>query len=518
VLQAVFSIDWSAFSRMSVFGQGVARICAVVAAPTIGEFKRLLRAALGETPTVELRLDWLESDLERLKALQWLERSAFKKAVLIATCRRRAGGGKFNGNAEKELFWLRKAKEAGCLWCDLEVETLRELPQKKVDGCGLPRVLLSIHDFNRTPPLSKWREIAERSGADALKIAALSRSLSDSERLVELTHRTQNVVAVPMGEVGLPARILALRQGSALLYAPLAAETAPGQVGLHEMKDLYRAHKLTKETRVFGVIGDPIRHSLSPLLHNTGYLAAKKDAVFVPFLVEHLSEFLKVTRDFGIRGFSVTIPHKEKIFDYLDACEPLAEEIGAVNTVTINGNGKLAGSNTDYVGVLRSLGDKLKIRGSRVLIFGAGGAARAAAFALAKGGAQVSICARRENAAKRLARAVHGDTLRGAQLKKEKFDAILNTTPVGMHPHEESSPLKGNELNCGLVLDLIYRPLQTELLKMAEARGIQAISGVEMFLEQGIAQWELWMGTRAPRALMRAAILKALRREEAEKR
>jgi 3-dehydroquinate dehydratase / shikimate dehydrogenase len=503
---------------MSVFGQGVARICAVVAASTAREFKRLVRAALRETPTVELRLDWLKTDHERLKALQWLERSPFKKAVFIATCRRRQGGGKFNGNVERELFWLRRAKEAGCLWCDLEVETLRELRGKNVDGYELPRVLLSIHDFNGTPTLSNWKTIAERRGADALKVAGFSRSLSESTRLLEFANETDNVVAVPMGEVGLPARILALQKGSALLYAPLAAETAPGQVAFREMKDLYRAHELTRETRVFAVIGDPIAHSLSPLLHNTGYVAAKKNAVFVPFLVKRISEFLKIARDLGIKGFSVTIPHKEKIFDYLDTCESLAEEIGAVNTVTLRRNGKLAGSNTDYVGVLRSLEGKLKIDGSRVLIFGAGGAACAAAFALAKSGAQILICARRENAAKRLARAVHGDILKRALLKEEKFDAILNTTPVGMYPHEKSSPLKANELNCGLVLDLIYRPLQTTLLKLAKARGIQTISGVEMFLEQGIAQWELWMGTRAPEAVMRAAIVKVLRREEVGKR
>lgn len=503
---------------MSVFGQGLARICAVVAARSVGEFKRLVRTALRETPTVELRLDWLKTDDERVKALQWLERFPFKKAAFIATCRRREGGGKFNGNVEKELFWLRRAKQAGCLWCDLEVETLRELPRKNVDGCELPRVLLSIHDFKGTPKLSNWKTIAENSGADALKVAAFSRSLSESNRLLEFAHETENVVAVPMGEVGLPARILALRQGSPLLYAPLAAETAPGQVAFREMKDLYRAHQLTKETRIFAVIGDPIGHSLSPLLHNSGYVAAKKDAVFVPFLVKRLSEFLKVARDLGIRGFSVTIPHKEKILEYLDSCEPLAEEIGAVNTVTVRGNGKLAGSNTDYVGVLRSLEGKLKIKGSRVLIFGAGGAARAAAFALVKCGAQVLICARRENAARRLARAVHGDTLRKAQLKKENFDAILNTTPVGMYPHEKSSPLKANDLNCELVLDLIYRPVETTLLKLAKARGIQTISGVMMFLGQGIAQWELWMGMRAPEAVMRAAILKALRQEKVAKR
>jgi 3-dehydroquinate dehydratase / shikimate dehydrogenase len=496
---------------MSVFGQGVARICAVAAAPSAREFRTLVRAALRETPTVELRLDWLANDLERQKALRWLKRSAPKRAVFIATCRRRVGGGKFTGSAAKELFWLRKAKEAGCLWCDLEIETLRELPRKTVVGCGVPRVLLSIHDFKKTPKSFFLMHAPPGKRVDAVKIAALSRNLSDSTRLLGLASGKDEVVAVPMGEIGLPARILGLRQGSALLYAPVAAETAPGQVSLGQMKELYRAHELTQRTRVYGVIGNPIAHSLSPLLHNTGYVATRKDAVFVPFLVERLHDFLKVVPDLDIAGFSVTIPHKQRIFDYLETCEPLAEEIGAVNTVTVRKGGKLAGSNTDYMGVLRALGGKLTIKGSRVLIFGAGGSARAAAFALAKSGAEVLVCARRENAAKQLARAVRGGIVKRAALRREKFDAILNTTPVGMHPHEKSSPLEAAELNCKLVMDLIYRPLKTKLLRMAEARGIQIVSGVEMFLAQGIAQWELWIRSRAPEAPMRTAILEALR-------
>jgi 3-dehydroquinate dehydratase / shikimate dehydrogenase len=496
---------------MSVFGQGVARICAVVAAPSAREFQTLARAALRETPTVELRLDWLANDRERQKALQWLKRSAPKRAVFIATCRRRVGGGKFTGSAAKELFWLRKAKEAGCLWCDLEIETLHELPRKTVAGCELPRVLLSIHDFKKTPRSFSRMEAPPRKGVDAVKIAAFSRSLSDSTRLLGFARGKESVVAVPMGEIGLPSRILGLRQGSALQYAPVAAETAPGQINLGQMKGLYRAHELTQKTRVYGVIGNPIAHSLSPLLHNTGYIAAGRDAVFVPFLVEELGEFLKVIPEFGIAGFSVTIPHKQKIFDHLETCEPLAEEIGAVNTVTIRKDGKLAGSNTDFLGVLRALERKLPIKGSRVLIFGAGGSARAAAFALAKSGAEVFVCARRENAAKQLARAVGGDVLKRTALRKERFDAVLNTTPLGMYPHEESSPLEAAELNCKLLMDLVYRPLKTKLMRMAEARGVQIVSGVEMFLAQGIAQWELWMGSRAPEARMRDAILQALR-------
>jgi 3-dehydroquinate dehydratase / shikimate dehydrogenase len=300
---------------MSVFGTGVARICAVVATPSAHEFRKLVRAALRETPTVEVRLDWMANDREREKALEWLKRSVPRKAVLIATCRRRAGGGEFAGGAVEELFWLMKAKEAGCTWCDLEIETLRELPGKSVEGYALPsKVLLSIHDFRRTPKWLGKVKIAARGGVDAVKVAAMSRRLTDSTRLLRLARGTRRVVTVPMGEIGMPARILALREGSALVYAPVAAATAPGQVNLRDLKELYRAHLLTQKTRVFGVIGSPIGHSMSPLLHNTGYVAAKKDAVFLPFLVEEMGEFLKVMREFRVAGFSVTLPHKQKIF------------------------------------------------------------------------------------------------------------------------------------------------------------------------------------------------------------
>ncbi len=496
---------------MTVFGNGAARICAVVATRHTRDFQRLVRSAIRETTTVELRLDWLVNDRERRKALDWLKRSAPKNAVFIATCRRRVGGGEFAGTAEQELFWLRAANEAGCLWCDLEIETAREFPGQALSAFGLPpRVLLSIHDFRRTPKLPRRIKIAARGGVDALKVAAMARKFSDCTRLLKLACGARNVVAVPMGEIGLPARILALREGSALLYAPIAAATAPGQVSLHDIKQLYRAHELTRKTRVYGVIGNPISHSLSPLMHNTGYIAARKNAVFLPFLVEDLPEFLKWMRDFGVSGFSVTLPHKQRIFDYLDDCEPLAKEIGAVNTVTVQRNGKLTGSNTDYVGVLRALEGKLNLRGSRIVIYGAGGAARAAAFAVAKAGGEVLVCARREQAASELALAVGGDALKRALLRRDRFDAIINTTPVGMHPHQDSSPLLAAELNCRVVMDLIYRPLKTKLLRMAAGRGIRTVSGVEMFLAQGIAQWELWMGARAPQLAMRRAVLKVL--------
>jgi 3-dehydroquinate dehydratase/shikimate dehydrogenase len=242
------------------------------------------------------------------------------------------------------------------------------------------------------------------------------------------------------------------------------------------------------------------------------------DAVYLPFLVHGLKDFLDAIEDLGIRGFSVTIPHKETILKYLDGCDPLAAEIGAVNTVVVRSGGSLHGSNTDYVGVLRALEAKIRLRGSRVLVFGAGGAARSAAFALARAGAQVAICARREQIGKNLARAVGGEFLGRRALRSEKFEAIINATPVGMYPHSGISPLSARELNCRIVMDLIYRPLDTELLKIARKKGISTVSGVEMFLAQGFAQWELWTGKGAPEAAMRRAILQSLRAEQTTSR
>ena len=500
--------------KNGLFGSGVSRICAVAAAPTAIEMARLVRAGLRETPTIELRLDWLHSDAERERFLAWLGRYRSRGATFLATCRRRAGGGKLAGSVQKELYWLKRARQAGCSWCDLEVETQRGLPRKPRRDLGLPpRVLLSLHDFRRTPLRVAMTETAP-GGFTGVKIATNARTIGDSVRLLRLARRAKNTVTVPMGEVGLPARILALREGSALAYAPVAQPTAPGQVSLRDLKHLYRAHELTSHTRVFGVIGDPIGHSLSPLLHNTGFLARKIDAVYLPFLVKNLRDFLKAIPDFGLHGFSATIPHKQTILRHLDSCEALAGKIGAVNTVIVRRDGSLFGCNTDYAGVLRALERKMALRGSRVLILGAGGSARAAGFALASAGAMVSICARRERVARALAAAVGGEAIPGRALRAKRFDAILNTTPIGMYPHDNASPLRENELHCNLVMDLIYRPQRTRLLHMAARHGIAAVSGVEMFLAQGFAQWEIWTGQRAPESAMRGAVLRALRAEE----
>jgi 3-dehydroquinate dehydratase/shikimate dehydrogenase len=491
------------------------KICAVVAAPDGKGMWRQLALALRDTRTVELRLDWLEGDRQIARFLMQLAKKR-PRATLIATCRHLDAGGRYRGSIAKQLVHLAEALSAGCEWFDLEIETAAICPPELLDVLlGEGRFLASAHFFRALPRnLTSVMADLARVHPDAIKIAAQCDSLAESSRLLKLARGRRNVVAVPMGEVAHPSRILALRDGSALSYAPVENSTAPGQVGLDETKNLYHADQISHRTRVYGVIGDPVSHSLSPQMQNAGFQAKRVDAVYLPFRVRDLKDFLGAIAPLRISGFSVTLPHKEKILRLLDGCDPLASAIGAANTVVVRGRGKLYGYNTDYVGVLRALERRMPLRGSRVLILGAGGVARACAFALAQAGATVGVCARRPERAKALAKAVGGETVARAQLKREFFDAIVNATPVGMHPHTGRSPLEARELNCRLVFDTIYRPRQTKLLQLAERRGTETVSGLEMFVAQGTAQWEIWTDERAPVETMRRAAIRALEREE----
>jgi 3-dehydroquinate dehydratase/shikimate dehydrogenase len=480
--------------------------------------QRQLREALRRTRTAELRLDWLSSDAEIIRFLHHLAQlwHGRRRATLIATCRRREAGGRYRGSIAKQLVHLADAIRAGCAWYDLEVETASECPPELLDVLlGDGQQLASAHFFRGIPRnLGRVAAQLRRSRPDAIKIAAQCDSLAASRKLLNFARTQRSVVAIPMGDVALPARFLALRERNGFAYAPVENATAPGQISLEEMKVLYRVDRLDSRTRVYGVIGDPVGHSLSPAMQNAGFAARRMNAVYLPFLVHDLNDFIDSAGPLGIRGFSVTLPHKERILRHLDGCDPLAARIGAVNTVVVRGGGKLYGYNTDYVGVLRALEKRMPLRGSRVLILGAGGAARAVAFALAQAGASVCVTARRPARAKSLARAAGGEAIPRKRVAREFFDAIVNATPVGMHPRAEGSPLEARELNCRLVFDTIYRPRVTKLLQLAARRKIEIVSGLEMFVAQGTAQWEIWTGQRAPVDAMRRAVVEALTREE----
>jgi 3-dehydroquinate dehydratase/shikimate dehydrogenase len=491
------------------------KICGVVAARDAKTMARQLARALTFTRTIELRLDWLADDREIARFLRHLDAKS-PHSTLLATCRRRQAGGHYRGTVAHQLLHLAEALRAGCTWYDLEIESASRCPVELLDVLlGEGRQITSAHFFRRMPrSLTRTVRQLRATRPQAIKIAAQCDSLADGLRLLALTRGKRNVIAVPMGEVAMPLRILAHRLGSAFSYAPVENPTAAGQVSLAEMIRVYRGNRITRRTRVYGVIGDPIAHSLSPQLHNAGFHARKVDAVYIPFLVHDLRDFLHAIAPLKISGFSVTLPHKQSILRHLDDSDPLATSIGAVNTVVVRGGGKLYGYNTDYVGVLRALVQRMPLRGSRVLIVGAGGAARAVAFALAQAGAAVCILARRKHRAMALARAVRGEVIARDRLAHEFFDAIVNATPVGMYPDVRRSPLESRELNCRVLFDTIYRPQRTKLMQLAAHRGIEVVSGIEMFIAQGTAQWEIWTGERAPIAPMRRAVLRALRKAE----
>lgn len=470
-----------------------------------------LSKALRLARMVELRLDWLSDDREISSFLRYVATSR-PRATLIATCRRREAGGRYRGTITRQLAYLAEAIQAGCEWYDLEIETVRKRPPQLLGGLlDRGRRLTSAHFFEKPPAnLTKVASELAISSRDAIKIAVQCKSLAESRKLMRFAERRRNIVAVPMGDIALPTRFLALRGRNRFGYAPVENSTAPGQISLDELKRVYRADQFDARTRVYGVIGDPVGHSLSPVMQNAGFAARRVNAVYLPFLTRDLRDFVDSVEPLSIKGFSVTLPHKERILRFLQRCDPLAEKIGAVNTVAVRSDGKLHGYNTDYVGVLQTLERRIKLRGSRVLIVGAGGAARAVAFALAQAGVAVFVTARRFQRAKHLAQAVGGEALERATLRYMAFDAIVNATPVGMHPSVGSSPLKAGELNCRLVFDIIYRPQTTKLLHMAARRGIETVSGVEMFVAQGAAQWTIWTGEAAPVAAMRRAVLRML--------
>ncbi|HEV2385785.1 MAG TPA: shikimate dehydrogenase [Candidatus Acidoferrales bacterium] len=490
------------------------RLCAVAAAATARELAAQLRQARQLVSTVELRLDWLRGDGERRRFLAWLGRQHIR-GPLIATCRRRPAGGRFTGGIAAQRAVLEAATRAGCRWYDIEIETLEASgkafqPPANGKRRARPRAraIVSLHRFRRVrgDPSALLRRFRVARGA-IWKLAARCRGLGDALRLLRLASKHQMVV-VPMGREAMPARILSLREGSLLTYAAVSERTAPGQPGLLAAKRVYRAEEIGRRTKVYGVIGGRVNHSVSPAMHNAAFQERGVNAVYLPFPVADLQDFLGAVGPLGIRGFSVTIPYKRRIIPHLAELDPLAKRLGAVNTVVVR-RGGLCGYNTDYLGVLGALRGRVRLPGCRALVLGAGGAARAAAFALSDSGASVRVWARRAAQARALARAAGAAPVERAKLHRESFDLIVNATPVGMEP-DEDSPLDARELNAAAVFDMIYRPIQTPLLRAAAARGLRTIAGVEMLVAQGTAQWELWTGLRAPAARMRRAAVEAL--------
>lgn len=494
-------------------------ICTAVEGAQTGELLAKAERALRENSFIELRLDGLKAPAAALTSLA--EFCAPRpEAIFLATCRRVTAGGHFRGSAEAECAILSKAAGAGCQWVDVSLPTaervsaatLRQLRQRA-------NLLVSEHQPQGPVRLAELADHLAKIPADLFKVVCQARSFADNGRVLRFLaeHSARlPLVAFCQGESGVASRILAPRFGAQFTFASLAPgeATAPGQLDAATLRGLYRLDALNRATRVYGVLGYPLAHSLSPLMLNTAFRRASINAVYVPLPAREAKEVLAAMDALALSGFSITLPHKSALLKSMDGVDPVAKRVGAINTV-VRSAGKLYGFNTDVAGIVQPLASVLKLAGARALVLGAGGAARAAVFGLKEEGAEVFVANRTAARGRALAAAAKAKFLPRAELKKANFDVLINATPVGQFPKIEASPLAPEEIRAAVVFDLVYNPLETTLLRQAREKGARVISGLEMFVTQGARQFEIWTGKPAPREEMLREVLRELRAERA---
>ncbi len=462
---------------------------------------------------LEFRLDYLPRPEQGFKAIADFL-AGHSDCSILATCRRHQNQGRYNGSIEEQVQVLNAAIDAGAQAVDIEVESAESVAAHLDDLRAKATLVLSYHNFGGTPAMDAVVRRMARIPADAYKIVTTARKPSDNYRVLNLTKTFSklNLIVLAMGEIGFPTRVLSTAFGGVYTYAaPTTAEgTASGQVCAKTLRQLYRVDKFTRAAKIYGVIADPVRHSISPAVHNRAFQARRLDAVYLPFLVspQHLKDFFMLADKQPIAGFSVTIPHKQKVLRYLDIVDPLARRIGAVNTVWRKA-GKWRGTNTDVDGITGPLSKVMRISKSRVLLVGNGGAARGAAYALTAAGAQLFIVGRNPDRVRALAKASGGEALSREQAEANHFDAMVHATPLGMFPHVDEC-FFANRIPGDVVFDMVYNPQETVLLCRAREQGKVVVEGLQMFIEQACRQFELWTGEPPPRSVMEKAALEAL--------
>ncbi len=439
---------------------------------------------------------------------------------MVATCRCKENGGRFSGSITAALDVLMKAAEAGFQLVDIELESIEKLPKDtmtRLREAGAA-VIISHHDFHATKDLDGIYKRIEPFGADFIKVVPTAKSLSDNITLMRFMERMEDrsnssIVGICMGEPGIISRVLGLRAGSAFTFAAanVGEETAPGQIAARTLIETYRVDQVDAATKVYGVAGNPIRSSLSPLMMNTAFRRETVNAVYLALQTSKVDDLFKLAKEVPIQGLSVTMPLKEDIIPLLERTDPLSAKIGAVNTVLRAQDGKFYGFNTDVAGIVGPLERRLSLKGAKVLVLGAGGAARAAVFGWRDKGAEVWILNRTPETAQKLARQSGAKTIKREAVAKAGFDVIINATPIGMTGIKAAPLLGPEDLTARIVFDLVYNPIETPLLKMARAKGLTAISGVEMFVQQGARQFEIWTGKPAPEEEMLRVVLHSLR-------
>ena len=350
--------------------------------------------------------------------------------------------------------------------------------------------------------------------ADFYKVIGTATCLHDNvvmTRFLERHSSEYSMVGACMGEQGMLSRVLGIRAGGAFTFgsAGQGKETAPGQPTYRELRDFYRIEQIESVTKVYGIAGDPVSHSMSPWVMNSAFRRENVNAVYLPLHAKTLDDLLSTVTDLPLDGLSVTMPYKQAMVEHLDNSDVLTQRTGACNTIVRGKDGGLFGFNTDVYGIVAAIEPRVPLQGARVLVLGAGGAARAAVFGLRAKGAEVFILNRTPATAQALAKESDSKTVKRSELPKMNFDMIFNATPVGMGA-DKQTPLEENELNALWVFDSVYNPIETQLMKLAQSKGCGTISGAEMFVHQAARQFEIWTGKPAPIDNIRQVLLRQL--------
>lgn len=491
------------------------KICVSVCAETADELAQQIKRAEDLADFIEIRFDCLEKgEFEKLDY-------PYNENYIFTFRPKEQGGKRELSLREREDFW-----NSGDDFCGGDFE--EDVVENHLYWLYQP-VICSYHDFKGVP--ENLIEIYERiknvnANIDVIKIAVQANDIIDTIPIWKLLERAkfenQQIIPIAMGEAGKWTRILGLAHGAFMTYASLDAgqETAPGQVSAKDLIEVYRAKELDENTEIYGIIGGNTNYSMSPYIHNAAFKFHNLNAVFIPLQVRNLDEFVRRMVkpemreiELNFKGFAVTIPHKQNIIKYLDYLDESAKAIGAVNTIKII-DGKLHGYNTDARGfiepLLNSYGD---LKGAKVAILGAGGAARACIYALKNVGADVTIFARNLVKAQNLADEfqVRLKELSTQHSAHRTFDIIVNSTPLGTKGElENETPATTEQIkNVQLVYDLVYNPMQTRFLREAKSANVPTIGGLAMLIAQAIEQQKIWTGKDVPvKEISRAALQK----------
>ena len=462
---------------------------------------------------VELRLDYINGEVNLRRLV------ADRSCPVIITCRRAVDGGKFTGSEEQRLLLLRAAIAEGVDYVDLEEDIAASIPR-----FGRTKRIISFHDFRKTPDnLDDLHRRMCELDPDIVKISTMANHPHDNLRVLELAHRSKvPTIGLCMGDIGTPSRILAGKFGSPFTYATFHHERAlaPGQLSYQQMTETYRYDSINAETEVYGVIADPIGHSLSPQLHNAGFYHRRLNKVYVPLRVprESLPRFIDDAPAWGIKGLSVTIPHKEEVLKKLTDADAAVRGIGAANTVVFEGKKRL-GFNTDCQAAIESLEAAVggreefdrRLAGKTALVLGAGGVGKAIVFGLLRRGVNVVVADGAHRQALTLAKRFDCRSVEWSARHTVLADLLLNCTPLGMHPNVDETPFEKHHLRPSMIVfDAVYNPESTLLLKEARSRNCTVISGVDMFVRQACLQFQLFTGEEGPADLMRETIRRVI--------